>query len=144
MIIIKKISPTAFLVHGSYGPFLRMNRSGFSKRGNACAVYIYNNNCRRRISYGNRMTGFFTSLFEIETCNYHLTVTILPYLWLINICLEPFSFEQLEVQPVRIFIRNNYLQNNSKCCEKIPDIMNISWGYIFVEIEMFIMLSMIL
>ena len=63
MIIIKKISPSAFLVHGSYGPFLRMNRSGFSKQGNACAVYIYNNNCRRRISYGNRMTGFFTSLF---------------------------------------------------------------------------------
>ena len=63
MIIIKKISPSAFLVHGSYGPFLRMNRSGFSKQGNACAVYIYNNNCRRRISYGNRMTGFFTSIF---------------------------------------------------------------------------------
>ena len=85
MIIIKKISPTAFLVHGSYGPFLRMNRSGFSKRGNACAVYIYNNNCRRRISYGNRMTGFFTSLFEIKTCNYHLTVTILPHILLLNI-----------------------------------------------------------
>ena len=84
VIIIKKISPTAFLVHGSYGPFLRMNRSGFSKRGNACAVYIYNNNHRRRISYGNRMTGFFTSLFEIKTCTFRITVTIVPYLTLIN------------------------------------------------------------
>ena len=118
MIIIRKISPTAFLVHGSYGPFLRMNRSGFSKRGNACAVYIYNNNHRRRISYGNRMTGFFTSLFEIKTCNHHLTLTILPYILLLNIRQETSIFLRTTRRTARLEFSTGIIT-----CKTIPNVV---------------------